>query len=187
MDIQLKPLWNFPSNIFSKYLMIHSPKIQNFKLNHSIVSKSRSIDLEPIYLTSPQFISNTYLIFHCKTYHSKPYSFLGIFLDTEAENSVVGTKQAKVYYREVCRHTVPTRIYRQFPFGDVVCYSYGTVAVRLPLREGAFLSSKSDIVSVEIPNVTRFGCHNIDSFSPCLWFACCQKPSVGLVFCHDSH
>lgn len=151
MTIQLKPQSMFPSNIFPKYLINHSPEIENFHPNYSTVSKSNSVDLKPFYWTSPEVISNTYSVFDFKTDHTESGSFIGIYFDTGAETSVVGTRQAKEYCRELCSRIIPTLVHRRFRFGDVVCASYGAVAVRLLIREGAFLPFKADIIPVDIP------------------------------------
>ena len=77
--------------------------------------------------------------------------FHGVCIDTGAQASVVGEKQAKAYCREVgiTFKTSPSR--SEFKFGDGTFKSKGKIKVRIPTPDGSFIEIDIDVVEADVP------------------------------------
>jgi hypothetical protein len=78
-------------------------------------------------------------------------SFNGICIDTGAQRSVVGLKQAKAYcdLSGISFRTEPSMT--AFRFGDGTFKSLGLIPVRIPTPDGKFINIEMDVVKADVP------------------------------------
>lgn len=77
--------------------------------------------------------------------------FLGACCDIGAGRTVIGLKQARAYCRE---RQLPANFKDSdysFLFGDGMYMSLGTMEIRIPTPDGAYLSFQADVVDADIP------------------------------------
>lgn len=77
--------------------------------------------------------------------------FLGACLDTGATTSVIGYPQAKLFCTSSGQSIANCRIGRVFRFGKGSQASIGTVHIRIPTPDGAFIPLTVDVVKADIP------------------------------------
>lgn len=77
--------------------------------------------------------------------------FIGACLDIGAQRSVIGEKQAKAYCRAAGRKYNLSRSHYSFMFGGGLYASLGSMEMRIPTPDGAFLALSVDVVRAKVP------------------------------------
>lgn len=77
--------------------------------------------------------------------------FRGGCLDTGAQRSVIGLKQAKAYYNTIGTKMKPKKSSSSFRFGDGVHNSLGIIQFRIPLPNRDYLHIDVDVVMPDVP------------------------------------
>jgi hypothetical protein len=78
-------------------------------------------------------------------------SFHGACIDTGAQKTVIGIHQAIAYCHMISIPFYPRRSPHSFRFGSDVQRSLGSIPIRIPTANGAFLSVQVAVVDIDIP------------------------------------
>lgn len=77
--------------------------------------------------------------------------FEGACLDGGAPRSVMGKRQAQAYCTVMKQTSRLRPSLMTFIFGDGACDSLGTLGIRIPLPNGAYLTLTIDVVNADVP------------------------------------
>lgn len=82
---------------------------------------------------------------------SSQYNFQGGCIDTVAQKSVIGLRQAKEYCKASNIRFNPRRSRSVFRFGDGSFKSLWKLTIRIPTPNNSYITVDSDIVSADVP------------------------------------
>jgi hypothetical protein len=103
---------------------------------------------------------NTFIIYqvsNCKRLsdtgarHRHKDSYNGVRIDTGAERTVIGLKQARAYCRMMKRPLKPYPNSNVYVFGEDRRKSLGSISIRIPTSQNAFIEVLADVVTANVP------------------------------------
>lgn len=112
-------------------------------MRNSFVSKEQESDLKSILLVKPENQERLSL--------DPVARWEGSFIDTGAQTTVIGLKQALAYCKYIGIKFQPNKSSTKFRFGDSKCKSLGIIPITVPFTENDLICSEVDVVSANVP------------------------------------